>query len=54
MLEMPFQRPQIQNIFGGACPGPLEMCRHFSVTPPPPLFVKAGSAPDNTTRSLEL
>ena len=42
MLEMPFQRPKIQK----TCPRtPLEMCRHFSVTPL--LFIKAGSASGN-------
>ena len=35
MLEMPFQRPKIQNIFGEHAPEPLEMCCHFNVTPPP-------------------
>ena len=32
MLEMPFQRPKIQKIFGGACPRtPQQLCRHYGL-----------------------
>ena len=32
MQEMPFQRPKIKKISGGACPWtPLQLCRHYGL-----------------------
>ena len=50
MLEMPFQRPQIQNISRGYASVPHK--KYVVTLAWPPLFVKTWSAPDDSGRCI--